>query len=268
MDYGSLIQESIEYTRQALVGRWITWLVLVLCSLPFALVRFTYDPKQVFAGGTIHWELVPWPEIIGLTLAGFLLLFVVFGYMVRIYRGINPPPGFDHLGSLYTDGIKLMVVNILWLIPVVLAFILMLVALAVATSVAGSVLAGLTLWGLSLVILIELVLLVIMVLYSSLGSVRFARTGSIREGIRFSAITDTIRTIGWGRYILAQIIMWVAAFLFALVMAALSLIPYAGWPIHLALGPFIVIFTSWFITRVYDHGVPQVPAAATDPAGN
>ncbi len=59
----------------------------------------------------VHWELIPWPRIILLCIAGILLSFVISGYMVRIYRGITSPPVFDTWVSLYIDGIKLAIVG-------------------------------------------------------------------------------------------------------------------------------------------------------------
>jgi predicted PurR-regulated permease PerM len=102
--------------------------------------------------------------------------------------------------------------------------------------------------------------LVITCLYAVLGSVRFARTGSMREGLRFSAITGTIQAIGWGAYLLALVIMMVLVILFSLIIAMFALIPYAGWVIQLVLTPIISVFSARYISRVYDHSVPQAPA--------
>ena len=118
-----------------------------------------------------------------------------------------------------------------------------------------------------LLFLIGLILLVIAILYGILGSVRFARTGSIREGIRFSAITETIQAIGWGTYILALVILVVLALLFSVVISLLALIPLVGWVIQLILNPFISIFSARFMSRVYDHSILQAPVPALAPTG-
>jgi hypothetical protein len=265
MDYGALISESIDYTRDALVGRWTTWLIFVICSLPYALIQFVYDPKKIVTGSTIHWEMIPWPQLILLVLAGFLLSFLISGYVVRVYRGITPPPVFDNWGSLYLDGIRLMIVNVLWFVPVTLVFVVMLALLFLATAAAGAGSIALMLAAMLVIILVSFVLLVITILYSILGTVRYARTGSIREGIRYSAITSTIQTIGWGTYIIALLVLLVAGIIFTIVVIALSIIPFVGWVIQLVLGPLLLVFSARYITRVYDHGAPQaqVPTPAT-----
>lgn len=265
MEYGALISESIDYTRDALVGRWTTWLIFVLCSLPIALIQFVFDPKKIITGSTVHWELIPWPQIILLVFLGFLLSFFISGYVVRVYRGITPPPVFDNWGSLYLDGIKLIIVNVLWFVPVMLVFVAMLALLFLATAGAGSI--ALMLAAMLVIMLVAFVLLVITILYSILGNVRYARTGSIREGIRYSAITSTIQTIGWGTYIIALLVLLVAGIIFTIVVSVLSIIPFVGWVIQPVLGPLFLVFSARYITRVYDHGIPRAPAPAPATAG-
>jgi membrane protein required for beta-lactamase induction len=118
-----------------------------------------------------------------------------------------------------------------------------------------------------ILLLIGLIILVITLLYAILGAVRFARTGSIREGIRFSAITGTIQAIGWGTYILALVIVMVLVILFSLVISLFGLIPLVGWVIVLVLNPFVQVFMARYISRVYDHNLPPVPAPEPAPAG-
>jgi hypothetical protein len=260
MDYGTLVSDSIGYTKAALAGNWVTWLIFILCSLPIALCKFVVDPKTIFTGTTIHWELIPWPQLIALCLAGLLLSFIVSGYIVRVYRGITPPPRFDAWCSLYLDGIKVAIVGFLWFVPALVIFVVALAFMFFGGH--GSASIGPMMGAGFILILIGLIVLVITCLYAVLGSVRFARTGSMREGLRFSAITGTIQVIGWGAYILALVIMIVLVVLFSLIISLFALIPYAGWVIQLVLTPIISVFSARYISRVYDHSVPQAPVPA------
>ena len=107
--------------------------------------------------------------------------------------------------------------------------------------------------------------LIIVMLFGILGAVRFARTGSIREGIRFSAILTTIRTMGWFSYILSLIIFAVIAVIYAIITAVLSFIPFIGWVFVLIVAPFFSIFIARYFTLVYDQGEPQpVPPAMAE----
>jgi hypothetical protein len=156
-----------------------------------------------------------------------------------------------------------MIVNILWFIPAMLVFVIAL-ALLIFGAVVAEESIGLMLAAL-LLLLVALVLVVITILYSILGNVRYARTGSIREGIRFSAITGTIRAIGWGTYIIALIVLMLAGPVFGIIVFMLAIIPYVGWVIQLVLNPLLSIFSAGFIARVYDHSAPQAPVPAPAP---
>jgi len=262
MDYGAVVSDAAGYAKTALIKNPVTWLVFIICSLPFALFRFVCDPKTIFTGTRIHWELIPWTQVILLCLAGVLLSFVVSGYVVRIYRGITPPPSFTSWASLYIDGIKLAIVGFVWLIPAMIIF-----GLAFVMILSGAVLGATSLPALMsagfILLLIGLIVLVITAVYAALGTVRFARTGSMREGLRFSAITGTIQAIGWGTYILALIIMGVLVVLASLVISLFALIPFVGWVIEIVLMPLVQVFSARYISRVYDHGVPPEPATVS-----
>jgi hypothetical protein len=112
---------------------------------------------------------------------------------------------------------------------------------------------------------VEFILFIIVVLFGILGAVRFARTGSIREGIRFSAILTTIRTMGWLSYILALLVFIVVAVIYAIVTGILSIVPFFGWVLVLIIAPFFSIFIARYFTLVYDQGEPQpVPRAPAE----
>ncbi|MFA5331693.1 MAG: DUF4013 domain-containing protein [Methanoregula sp.] len=268
MDYGAIVSDSVRYSKAALFGKPLTWLVFILCSLPFVLINFLYDPKTlVSATGQFRWEMIPWTQIALLGLLGLLLSFIVSGYIVRIFRGITPPPSFDSFGALYIDGIKLFIVGLVWMIPalviLVAAFIMMVFgAMTGAGSVGTLISAGFIL------LMIGLIVLVITVIYAYLGCVRFARTGSMSEAFRVSTLTGTIQAIGWGAYILALVIIAVLLLLFGLIIALLALIPLVGWLIQVILQPLLQVFGARYISRVYDHGFPQeqspAPAAVVE----
>jgi hypothetical protein len=101
------------------------------------------------------------------------------------------------------------------------------------------------------------VLFVIVLLFGILGAVRFARTGSIREGIRFSAILTTIRTIGWLSYIILLIGFVIAMVIYGIITGILSVIPYIGWVLVLIINPFFMIFTARYFALVYELGEPR-----------
>jgi len=260
MDNGILVTESFNYAKETLTGKWTRWLIFIICGLPMALFPFVFDPEKMAKATEFSWDLIPLKEIAALMIAAFLLSFITAGYLARIYRGGATPPEFDNWGPLYIDGIKIAVTGFLWFIPVALAVAMMVIFAIIGLS-DNSALPGPLGIGLVIVSLIlMIVLVVIALLYSMMGIIRCARTGSIREGIRFTAITATLRSIGWVNYIIALVILFVIGIVFFIVMSALSLIPYVGDIIQLVFIPVYTIFSARYMTRVYEHGVPQAAA--------
>ncbi|MGA2917598.1 DUF4013 domain-containing protein [Methanoregula sp.] len=266
MDYGAMITDSFEYAKEALVGKWGRWMIFILISLPFALINFVFDPQKIIdkTTKTFHWELVHWDQIAILIVAGLLLMIFFAGYEVRIYRGIKPAPEFDNWKKLFIDGLKMSIVTLLWFLPIIATILAGLGIIFFDTEIAkGStgIVAVVSVITMILMILLAFVFLIVFFLYAVLGSIRFARTGSIREGIRFSKISEVIRTMGWLSYITALIVLVVLYAAFWIIRACLSIIPFVGWILIMIINPFFLILTDRYFTLVYEQGEIQQGAA-------
>jgi hypothetical protein len=266
MDIGALLSDSFTYAQEALVGKWTRWAIFILFALPFSLIQFTFDPKTLVTGTTINWGAIPWGQIAVLAALGFIFSFFISGYSVRICRGIKPAPDFTGWTDLFVDGVKLAIVWVLWILPLVIVL-----AAGIAVAVAGflstqaTAMPNITLLLLLLLLLVvEFVLMVIVILFGTIGAIRFARTGSIREGIRISAILTTIRTMGWSSYIVLLIGFIIATVIYAVITGIFSAIPYIGWVLVLIVNPVFMIFTARYFSLVYDQGEPRpVPPVRT-----
>ena len=251
-----MISQSIEYSKEALIGKWARWIIFVILGLPMALLPFVFDVDTIAKTTDFSWEQVPWGQVAALVIAGILLSFFLSGYVVRIYRGVQPAPDFNDWGFLLLDGLKMQVLGLIWFLPILIP-ILVLVALSLAgLSGPGPGSMGLAV-ALLIVLAILMVLAIVVGLLIPMALIRFARTGSIREGLRFSAISEHIGRIGWGQYILALIILFVISLIFGVVIIILSLIPFIGWVLELILTPLLTVFTARFYTLVYEQGMEQ-----------
>ena len=262
MDSGAILSEAIAYTQETFMGKWTRWLIFMILGLPMALFPFVFDMTKIMDNKTaqIHWELVAWDQVAIVVAAAFLLSFFLAGYVVRIYRGAKPAPDFDTWGGLFLDGLKMSIVTFIWFLPlgIVLLFVLGLAFVGMASGSTGSM--GLFLGLLLLAILIEIIICVIIVLFSTMGVIRFARTGSIREGLRYSKISEHIGKIGWGQYVIALVILFVAMIIFGVIGMILSLIPYIGWVTQLIITPLFTVFAARYYTLVYEQGEQQTRA--------
>jgi hypothetical protein len=266
MDYGAMLTESFEYAKEALLGKWVRWILFIILGLPFALVKFTIDPNIIVdkATGTFHPELIHWDQLLILIGAGILFGFFIAGYMVRVYRGTKPAPELDNWAGLFIDGLKLSVVWFLWLLPflVTMAIVLATVVRILSTLTEPSVSILASAGTLLVLLLISFVFAIGAILFGYLGVIRFARTGKIREGLRFSMIREMIHVIGWLPYIIALLVMLVVGFGFGILTSILSNIPYIGWILVLIISPFISILFARYATLVYDQGEKQPGAVA------
>lgn len=209
-----MVGDSFEYTKEAVLGKWVKWVLLVIALI--------------------------------------LLAIPLMGYIMKVLRGEKPAPEVEDWGTLIVDGIKYLIVAIIYMIPVIIvAAILMVVGFGAAMTgdptaiMAG---AGIALLGM----LVVFVLAIIIGLFATIGVVRFARTGSIGEAFNFSAILATIAKIGWGSYIIALIVLIVCGIVFGIVVGILMMIPILGVLIYLFLLPPWYIFCARYICQLYD----------------
>ncbi len=233
MDYGSMLGDSLDYTRDLLWGKWKRWILLILSTIIFP----------------------------------FLL-----GYIMEIYRGKRDPE-LENWGRLFIDGLKYLVASLIYALPSIL-IMLVFGGIALLDAIARAAASGspdpfaespellapaLVAFGIGMILAI-LVGLVIAIL-SVIGLVRMARTERFGEAFNFSAILATIRSIGWGNYIVALIVIWVVSIVLGIALSALAGIPFIGWILWLFLTPAVIIFESRYITLIYDSAAhPPRPA--------
>lgn len=231
MEYGKMLSGSIDYAIGAVWKRWARWILLVVSSIIFPLI---------------------------------------LGYVMEIYRGRDPAPELRHWWRLFIDGLKLIAVWIIYMLPVI-AVIAITGGLAIiaAMSTAGSaarldeifrypdlflpILAGF-LTGLFIAILLA----IFISLVATIGVIRMARTERFGEAFNFRAILSTIRKMGWGRYVLALIILFLIMLVFSAVLALIVAIPYVGFIIYLFLLPPLTVFEARYLTLVYEQGEVSV----------
>jgi hypothetical protein len=215
LDYGSILSESFEYAKEGLVGKWMKWLLLLVATI--------------------------------------LLSLPLLGYELKILRGEKPSPEVSDWGTLFIDGIKYVIIMLIYCIPLIIIGIVSIAPLVVAI-ISGNQTAIITAIGGVLVGLVVFVIVAIIIaLLASFGIIRFARTGSMGEAFNFSAILATIGKVGWFNYIVALIIM---ILILGIVEAVIMLIPFIGQILLFIISPFMVIFEARYMCQLYDSAGP------------
>ncbi len=215
MDFGTMLGESFAYAKDAVIGKWKQWLLLIVATI--------------------------------------LLCLPLLGYTVKVLRGDKPAPEVSGWVTLFIDGIKYLVISVIYAIPALVILFVTVGAGVVAGLVgnpAGSMnVAGGVLFGLVIFVVVAF----ICALYGTIGLIRFARTGSVGEGFNFPAIQETIGKIGWGTYIIALIIMGIIQVIIAVVFSAIiAAIMPVGLLVELVFLAPVSIFEARYLSLLYD----------------
>jgi hypothetical protein len=214
MDYGNMIGDSFEYAKEAVVGKWNQWIMLIIATI-----------------------------ILGIPLPG---------YSLKVLRGEKPAPEVTDWGTLFIDGIKYIIISIIWAIPAMIVLFLA-VGVSVLGAMSGDPSAAMAaIGGMMIGLLVFFVVAFITAVFEIIGIVRFARTGSIGEAFNFGAILATIAKIGWGSYIIALIVLGVVGFIFGIIIGIITMIPILGILIYICLIAPWTLFCSRYICQMYD----------------
>ena len=225
MVIGKVIDGSIIFVKEGLVGKWDKWILLIISCIIFPLFM---------------------------------------GYTMRIYRGAKSTPALDDWGGMFIDGIKLLVVGVIYALPVLyLEFVLMGSAtIAMLSSVKPSSSGGLymdpgAIMGLLVAIffgaMIIVIVAIIIGLITATATVRFARTNSFSEAFNFGAIFAHIGKIGWMIYIIALIMLGIIV---GIIEVICMVIPFIGIVLLLILLPVLGLFSARYLTMLYESAGP------------
>jgi hypothetical protein len=225
MDFENILGDSFAYTKEAIAGKWMQWLLLVIATI--------------------------------------LLCLPLLGYILKVYRGEKPAPEVNDWGTLFIDGIKYAVVSLVWAIPLLILIVVLIIAAFVpfsssvtSVSVSGSPASSgdpaLIMGALGVYLIAVIIVALLTLAFSTLGVIRFARTGSMGEAFNFREISATIGKIGWGSYIAALVVLIVVMIVIEIVLTILGMIPVLGIIIQLVFIAPVMIFEARYLCRVYD----------------
>jgi len=214
MDYGSMVGESFEYAKEAVVGKWNQWIMLIIATI-----------------------------ILGIPLAG---------YSLKVLRGDRPAPEVNDWGTLFIDGIKLIIIMLIYMIPAMIVLFVVVGASALASMSSNPSAAMAAVGGILFGLLLFFVVALITAIFAIIGEVRFARTGNMGEAFNFSEILGTIGKIGWGPYIIALVVLFVVQMIIAIIVSIIMMIPYLGFIIYICLIAPIMLFQTRYICQLYD----------------
>jgi len=213
MEIGKNLAASFEYAKEALVGKWVRWILLAIFSI------------------------IP------------IVNFITSGYVIRVLRGVKPAPELDDYVQLFIDGLLYFIIMLIWMIPVIIIAAIFFGGsfIAMITGSDAAILAGLG--GMLIGIPVVLIVAIICGLFAYIGVVRFARMEKFGEAFAFGAIMEKIAAIGWFNYVLALVVVGIVI---GVIYLVLGLIPIIGWLLMFILLPFFAILQARYICNLYD----------------
>src|SRR5512133_3428243 len=88
MDFGNMVGDSFAYTKVAVIGKWMQWVLLIIATI--------------------------------------LLCLPLLGYSLKVLRGEKPAPEVNDWGTLFIDGIKYFIVSLIYAIPIIIIYAIIL----------------------------------------------------------------------------------------------------------------------------------------------
>jgi len=234
MEYGKLLDDALHYTKAGIFSDSSRWMKLIVAIICLGI------PMN--------------------------------GYVMRIYRGADPAPDVDQWGTLFVDGIKLIIVGIIYTIPMMIVWAFIYGGIILAVIQGSMKTAGMENWSPNLgLLLVMYVIEILIAIIMPVASIRFARMGSFSEAFNFGAILETIKKIGWINYIIALVLVTLVIaipifiIIFGLILiggismymlggsnVALLGFILAAILIILVLAPLFAVFQARYLTKVYD----------------
>ena len=185
----------------------------------------------------IRYPSSDWKKIIilGVILIIPIVDFIGLGYVLRIIKstlaGVDDLPEFDDLVGLFIDGLKVLVVSIVYLIIPLIVLIIGIFSSLVTFS--GIV---------NITVVFGLILAIIFGLFEIIAIANMSFYDELGAAFKFREIVGRISKIGWGRYILWFIIMIIIGIIFGIIAGILNVIPYIGFIIA-----FILVYSYFYM---------------------
>jgi len=226
MDFEGNLKNSLEYAKKMTgdVGKWL--LLVVLSVIPI-----------------VNW--------------------IIIGYWARVVKetpALNEPPKLEEYGSMWIQGLKVLVAGLIYMIVPIILIAVGLVSTLPAMGLTRAPPTGLGVFpflgGLALIMLLAAMLLSFLIgIIAVMGIIHMIKHDRFSKAFALSEVLNIIRRVGWGSYILWLIIIFAISGIYG----AIGGIPYVGWLITLILLPLLLTFTARSAALTYEAAGEATP---------
>jgi hypothetical protein len=178
-------------------------------------------------------------------------IFLVMGYTFRIIKatlaGVDELPEFDEIGDMFVDGLKIFVVGIIYSIPLMIVYgIMYFIGMGMMTTASYMDYTAVSSAAFGLMTILYIVIAIVGFIVSLFELMAIANMayydGELGAAFRFSEILEHISRIGWGKYIITLIVIWIIAAI-GYFIGSLTMIILIGFILlPLVIMPYIMMF--------------------------
>lgn len=276
MNISELFKNSFKYPTKD----WGKVLILGLLIIGLFILMIIAGISLVFAQAIpiaiVFVIALIFAIIVGLIYSGYGLSVIretIFNKNVAIDDQEESLPEFKWSENI-VDGLKVLVLNIVYMIIPVIITLILAYALGVFSEFASinqslniynqtgaylpnSIAAGYMVsngYAVAIVNTVAAILSVVFSLFAFIAMAKLAESGKLGSIIKFREITDTISRIGWGDYIVWFILLYIIVVVISFIAALIIFIPIIGFIIYLLIiPPFLTLFQSRSIGLIYNE---------------
>lgn len=205
-------------------------------------------------GDSLQYPFKDWKKMI---LLGILLMipivnFIGFGYYLRIlkstFTGLNGLPNFKNVGELFIDGLKVILICIIYFILPLVFYIL---SLVFATSVFNylPILTGIS----GIFFLLACILAVVSSIFLYMGIANFAYEGELVAALKYSEIFGIIKAVGLGKYILWWVVLTIIVTVLGLIIGLVG-----GILLYFLLGFIVLVLGYGYLAMLQARSVALI----------
>ncbi|WOF15703.1 DUF4013 domain-containing protein [Methanoplanus sp. FWC-SCC4] len=186
MEIGELFGDSFDYTKEALIDKWMRWILLIISAIIFPLLA---------------------------------------GYLLAVLRGEKPAPEPENWIKLLIDGIIVLIIGFIYSIPVfIIATLTMGTGMYAIMANPYSMGAGAGFFGIGM--LLTCIAAIIISLIANIAIIRYARTEKIEESFNFKEIIEKIHSLGWVDYFIKIFVLSIAIGILVFVVNIIPIIGF------------------------------------------
>lgn len=183
-----------------------------------------------------------------------IILPLPLGYLLKIiktsFKGSDELPDFDNWKSMYLNGIKLILTVIIYFLPIII--LVLILNPSQIFSLFNTNFSLYNLWSMFLGSIGQIIIFIAIGVMEYVGIANMALyDGEIRAAFRFREIINRISMIGWKKYLISYLIIWILGFLTFIISILMLFILIGLIIIPLIIIPYFMTLNARFLALIF-----------------